>query len=206
MKKIIFNAIASFMFLLTMVCITQCTKEAALLGISEKEISERGGLEFLFSGGVKSFAVKCDVKWTVSSDNSWLTVSPASGSKNGTVTVRATANTSESRRSATVTVKAGRLSESVSVWQEEAITHGTISFWVAEDFGCGNISVTISGYGTETIFMYHSGEPPCGRAGTATFGNLPLGNYSYTALCGGGRSWSGSVYLDGSCKLVRLNK
>jgi len=50
-----------------------------------------------------SLAVTSNVAWTASSSQSWLTLSPASGLGNGTITLAAAAN-SGSSRSATVTV------------------------------------------------------------------------------------------------------
>jgi Viral BACON domain/Secretion system C-terminal sorting domain len=52
-----------------------------------------------------NFAVTATQNWTAASDQSWLTVSPTSGTSAGaTVTLTATANTSSASRNATVTV------------------------------------------------------------------------------------------------------
>jgi hypothetical protein len=71
-----------------------------------------------------TFSLSSNSSWTVSDDQAWLTVSPASGSGNATVTVTAQANTASSSRSALVTAAAsGAPSQTVTVMQ--AGTGGT---------------------------------------------------------------------------------
>ena len=65
----------------------------------------------------KSFSIESNVSWEVSSNQSWCTVSPKSGSNNGTVTVNVTANTGSIERTATVTVKGGGITRTVTVTQ-----------------------------------------------------------------------------------------
>jgi hypothetical protein len=65
-----------------------------------------------------TFNITSNTSWTVTDNQSWLTVSPTSGSNNGTVTATAQANTSTSARTATVTVSAtGLPSQTVTVTQ-----------------------------------------------------------------------------------------
>jgi hypothetical protein len=65
-----------------------------------------------------TFDVNSNTDWTVSSNQTWCTVSPTSDSNNGTVTVTAQANTSSSLRTATVTVSAsGVTPQTVTVTQ-----------------------------------------------------------------------------------------
>jgi hypothetical protein len=65
-----------------------------------------------------AFDITSNTSWTVTDNQSWLTVSPTSGSNNGTVTVTAQENTSASARTATVTVSAtGVPSRTVTVTQ-----------------------------------------------------------------------------------------
>ena len=62
--------------------------------------------------------VTSNISWTASDDASWLTVSPASGSNNGTITVTATsANTIENSRVATVTITGSGITRTVTVTQ-----------------------------------------------------------------------------------------
>ena len=80
-------------------------------------------LSFTAPGEQKTFAVTSNTDWTVSSDESWATVSPASGSNNGTVTVTTGANTTTSQRTATITVSGtGVTSQTVSVTQAASTT------------------------------------------------------------------------------------
>jgi ABC-type tungstate transport system substrate-binding protein len=77
-------------------------------------------------------ALKANVSWSASSDQSWLSVSPASGTSNSTLTIKATtANPSIGTRSATVTVSSsGYSSQTVLVSQEGGaltLTAGTLS-------------------------------------------------------------------------------
>ena len=73
-----------------------------------------------------SFTVTSNQKWTASADAAWVGLNPASGdASDKAVTVKVTAedNTSAEARTATVTVKAGSLTKTVSVSQAgEAIT------------------------------------------------------------------------------------
>ena len=65
-----------------------------------------------------TFNITSNTSWTVADNQPWLTVSPTSGSNNGTVTVTAQENTSASARAATVTVSAtGVPSQTVTVTQ-----------------------------------------------------------------------------------------
>jgi hypothetical protein len=79
-------------------------------------------LSFLAAGDEKIFAVASNTDWTVtkSAGASWLTVSPASGSNDGTVTVTAAANTAASDRTASITVSGGGINRTVSVTQAAA--------------------------------------------------------------------------------------
>jgi uncharacterized protein YjdB len=63
-------------------------------------------LEFVGAGEEKTFTITSNTAWTVGSGDSWLTITPASGSNNGTVTVTAAANTATAPRTAIITVSA----------------------------------------------------------------------------------------------------
>ena len=53
---------------------------------------------------IYAITVTSNISWTASSNQAWATVSPTSGSNNGTVTVTVAANTSAGGRSATITI------------------------------------------------------------------------------------------------------
>lgn len=74
-------------------------------------------LSFSSASGTNSIAVTSNVSWTATDDRSWLSVSPGSGSNNGSVAVSVTANTGSSSRSGTVTVSGGGITRTISVSQ-----------------------------------------------------------------------------------------
>lgn len=79
---------------------------------------------FTRDGGSQSITFTCNRDWSVSSSESWIQVSPSSGTaSDGEVTVRITcsANTTYDPRSATVTIKVEELTESVSISQDTGI-------------------------------------------------------------------------------------
>jgi hypothetical protein len=70
------------------------------------------------NGSNASFNVTSNISWTVTSSQSWLSVSPASGSGNGTIIITAQANPTASIRTAIVTVVgSGVTSQTVMVTQ-----------------------------------------------------------------------------------------
>jgi carbon monoxide dehydrogenase subunit G len=90
------------------------TQEGGKLEVSPTSLS------FTSSSGSKDFKISSNVSWTVSSDKSWCTVSKSSGSNNATITVKVTENTSTiSSRSATITIKGGGITKTVSVTQDK---------------------------------------------------------------------------------------
>lgn len=77
------------------------------------------------AAGATTFTVTSNLSWTVTDNAAWLTVSPTSGSNNGTLTASYQANTSTSPRTATITVTAGTLSQTVTVVQAGTTGGGT---------------------------------------------------------------------------------
>ncbi len=72
---------------------------------------------------------------------------------------------------------------------------GSVKFWIAEDFGCGNITVNLSGQGSSVITGFFNSAPDCDNTNSGgNFDNLNPGNYSFTASCQG-LSWSGDVTI-----------
>ena len=75
-------------------------------------------LSYTAAGESKTVTVSSNVSWTATSSASWLTISPASGSNNGTITAVAAANTATSQRTATITVSGnGTSARTISVTQ-----------------------------------------------------------------------------------------
>ena len=72
------------------------------------------------SSGSTTIDVTSNVSWTVSDNVGWITVSPTSGSNNGSFTITYTANSNTSSRTGTVTVTGGGVTETVTVTQGPA--------------------------------------------------------------------------------------
>ncbi|MGB3619673.1 MAG: G8 domain-containing protein [Catalinimonas sp.] len=72
-----------------------------------------------FGAGASSqnVSVTSNVSWTATDDRTWISVSPAGGSNNGTVSISVQANTGSSSRSGTVTISGGGQTETVAVTQ-----------------------------------------------------------------------------------------
>ncbi|HYC86624.1 MAG TPA: BACON domain-containing carbohydrate-binding protein [Chryseosolibacter sp.] len=73
-------------------------------------------LQFAASGGSQTVTVTSNVSWTVTSNASWLTVSPLTGTNNGTFLATAASNPGGAR-TAVITVTGGGLSRTVSASQ-----------------------------------------------------------------------------------------
>jgi len=80
------------------------------------------------SGSSGSFDVTSNISWSVSDNASWLNCSPQNGSDNGTVTVSASSeNTSESLRTAIVTVSGSGINRNITVTQSGTGDYLTVS-------------------------------------------------------------------------------
>ena len=88
-------------------------KDVATLEVNKENIS------LTSSASSSSFTVSANNAWTATSNQSWLTVSPASGSasNSATVNVSASANTTSSSRTATVAIKSSDLTKTITVTQ-----------------------------------------------------------------------------------------
>jgi len=97
-------------------------------------------------GDVVSITFTSNVAWTAKSDQSWLTVSPASGEAGERITVKASAlkNDSYDPREATVTITAGTASTSVKVTQAQldAVLVNTTEFEVPVEGGTVEVPVS----------------------------------------------------------------
>ncbi|MCL2299156.1 MAG: hypothetical protein FWC27_03295 [Firmicutes bacterium] len=87
-----------------------------------------------------SVTVTANMAWTASSNaTSWLTVSPASGTNNGTLTINAAANTGTASRTGTITVTGGGITRTVAVTQAGT---GTPIYTLTVNGGTGGGSYT----------------------------------------------------------------
>jgi len=83
---------------------------------------------------------------------------------------------------------------------------GDVKFWLNQDFGCGNVTVSVSGVGTSVINSFFGSAPLCSNnSGGGNFNNLPSGTYQFTGSCDG-RNWNGSFTIqEGVCLQFLLN-
>ncbi|GAP71325.1 serine/threonine kinase [Candidatus Symbiothrix dinenymphae] len=113
------NFISAFCLLLTMgtasAVFTSCGEDdpasAPSLTLDKTSISVTK------EAGTYSIAVTSNDAWTATSGAAWCTLSPTSGTSNGTITVNVTENTTTDSRSATITVTSGSLTQQVTVTQ-----------------------------------------------------------------------------------------
>jgi len=85
---------------------------------------------------------------------------------------------------------------------------GSVIFWTNQDYGCGQILVTLNGEGSSTISGFYPGSSPdCEdiEAG-GVFDELAPGSYSYSASCVD-YSWNGNVTIEeDSCLSFQLTQ
>ena len=83
--------------------------------------------------GNSNVSVTSNVSWSATDNQSWISLSPASGTNNGTIVVSVTANTGSSSRSGTVTVTGGSITRNVTVTQSGTTPAGPVTvgtnFW-----------------------------------------------------------------------------
>jgi len=151
-----------------------------------------------------TFSITSNVAWTVTDDQTWITVTPTSGSNNATVTVNAiSANTATASRTGTVTVSGGGITRTVAVTQAGQSTGGgtTCPNPVTFSGNTGNFNTTgavcyrtnanINGWG---CFNFDGRTLTVGGV-ARTCGQLPLtraaDGYYYFAVTAGQYPWAG---------------
>ncbi len=82
-----------------------CEEPNEVVGDPTVEVSTKS-LNFTNEEGSQEVEITCNVDWTATVDADWITVAPAAGSKNGTITVAVSANETGAIRTATVRVSA----------------------------------------------------------------------------------------------------
>ncbi|WP_081624308.1 BACON domain-containing protein [Proteiniphilum acetatigenes] len=111
MKKLLFS-------MSLLVILAACGKEEP--PIPALQVSP-GQIEMESAGGDKDVTVTANINWTASSGASdWCTVSPASGSNNGSFKVTVKPNTTLSARETEITVKGENLEKKITVTQDAA--------------------------------------------------------------------------------------
>jgi hypothetical protein len=95
------------------------------------------------ASGSTPVSVTSNVSWTITDNQSWLSVSPTSGSNNGSFNVSYTANTSTSSRSGTVTVSGGGITRTIAVTQSGTGSSGTNTIVVRARGTSGSESIQL---------------------------------------------------------------
>ena len=112
--------------------------EVTQVGANQEISLDTSNMEFTSVGGSKTFKISTNTSWTVTSDQTWCSVSPESGKDDGTITVKVTENTSASERTAMITVKSDIRNQTVKVIQggaEAALTLSANSIDFTSDIG-----------------------------------------------------------------------
>lgn len=156
------------------------------------------------TAGSASVTVTANVAWTATSNAAWLTVSPASGTNSGTLTLSYAANTGAAR-SATVTVSGGGLTRTVSVSQAAAgttasLTLSTTSVSAPTTAGSTTVSVTANVVWTASSNVSWLTVSPA--SGTNN-GTLTL---TYAANGGAARTGTVTVTGGGLTRTVSVNQ
>ena len=129
--------------------------------------------------GTKTFTITTTGPWTVSSNQTWCTISPASGTGNGTVTVSASTNGNTVDRNATITVACSNstLKKNITVNQAKYIfdTGGANLAFVTLPAGSQNVDVTSSGQWTATASANWISVTPTSGNGNGTV-SISVGN------------------------------
>ena len=112
------RALTFVLALVFAICFTACEKAPFVTMNGPRSYS------FIRDGGTQSFTFTCNRDWSVSSSESWIRVSPSSGSKSDNdvnVTITCSPNTTYDPRNATITVRVEELTETISVTQETGL-------------------------------------------------------------------------------------
>ncbi len=177
------------------IAVTQAGATANTLTLSASSVS------LASAASSAPVSVSANVSWTVADNQTWLSVSPASSSGNGSFTVSATANTGSSSRIGTVTVSGGGLTRTVSVTQSGQTGTGGCANPVTFSGNSGNFNTTggvcyrtnanINGWG---CYNFDGRTVTVGGAARAC-GQMPLtrsaDGYYYFEVTAGQYPWAG---------------
>lgn len=149
------------------------------------------------NGGSVSAQLTANTAWTASSNQTWCTVAPTSGSSNATVNILALANTSSAQRTASITIIGGGVTQTLTLTQAGTSAaqcggtltqeNGTVSVpanyganldcqWLIQPASGQAVRLTFTAFSTESgydIVRIYDGATPSARL---------LGAYSGTSL------------------------
>lgn len=168
--------------------------------------------------GTQSFAITTTGPWTVSSNQQWVTVSPASGSGNGTITVTALTNGNKYERNATITVSC---SADPSFYKQLSVVQQEYAFSINETplaldacpSGSSGIAVTSSGAWTATSNQSWLTVSPASGSGNGTVTVTAAANPTGTnrtavvrVVCLDNTSWNPYVTVTQAGHVMTLSK
>lgn len=126
-----------FGLMITASCGTELPDDLKNITVSKDDQSlapvlqlNKNNLSFAGYEGNDSFAITSNTAWSIVSDQSWCTVSSSSGSGNATISVSVQENNSFDSRSATITVMAGNITQTISVSQAKPVYQSIKTFTV----------------------------------------------------------------------------
>lgn len=114
---------------------------------------------FIALGETKTVTITSNVNWTATTATSWLSLSPASGSLNGSISITAVANPTTVQRNGTVTLTDGTTSTIINIIQLAGdpttglnmINDGTATDPVTVTFSTQQVDASNSNYATNTL-------------------------------------------------------
>lgn len=116
------------------------------------------------TAGSTSFLVSSNIDWVVNENESWLSISPTSGTNNGTITTDFTENNGITQRVGTITITGGGISRTVTVTQQRSsgttCLPGTVSYWKLDETS-GNVYADFTG--TNNASSTNTPTPIIGR-------------------------------------------
>ncbi len=126
-------------------------------------------LSFSNSGEAKFFHIKANQGWEVTSSDTWLSLSPASGNA-GTIKIDAiaTTNPTTSGRTAIITAKVGALTKTISVAQGASSTLTVDQNEFDVDTDGDEIAITVQSSGTYAVSIDVDWIEPLSGSGTST--------------------------------------
>ena len=89
-------------------------------------VIDKENVIFENKGGNETIKITANVDWVANSDESWLTITPNRGSKDGAITVTVTENKGEERK-AIITISDGEIVKTVHVTQRSSKENGNVA-------------------------------------------------------------------------------
>lgn len=115
--------------------------------IQDLEVSSNTAILESNSGSMTTVDITSSYTWSATSDQTWLTVNPVSGTYNATITLTASENTSTSNRTATVTItETGGAFKIITITQTKQSIPVTISKKWNDVLICNNTEKVLSSY------------------------------------------------------------